>query len=75
MSSEEICDSLLEIVSEGIRASSYETYKRVCRLGLWEADLAESLDKDSDYVMEANSATSSKEIYWSSDSAINFDDL
>ncbi|KAM1483452.1 hypothetical protein ACFX15_034705 [Malus domestica] len=78
MSSEEICDSLMEIASEGIRASSYETYKRVCRLGLWEADLAESLDKaleDSDYLMEANSATNSKEICWSSDSAINFDDL
>ncbi|XP_009358962.2 poly(A)-specific ribonuclease PARN-like [Pyrus x bretschneideri] len=78
MSREEICDSLMEIASEGIRASSYETYKRVCRLGLWEADLAESLDKaleDLDYLAEVNSATNSKEIYWSSNSAINFDDL
>ncbi|KAM1958072.1 hypothetical protein FF1_003721 [Malus domestica] len=76
--SEEICDSLREIVSEGLRASNYETYNRVCRLGLWEADLAESMDKaleDSDCLMEANSSTYSKDIYWSSDSTINFDDL
>ncbi|KAM1382988.1 hypothetical protein ACFX2F_035383 [Malus domestica] len=69
MSSEEICDSLMEIASEGIRASSYETYKKVCRLGLWEADMAESLDKaleDLDYLTEVNSTTNSKEIYWSS---------
>ncbi|KAM1651020.1 hypothetical protein ACFX11_003863 [Malus domestica] len=78
VSSEEICDSLREIVSEGLRASNYETYNRVCRLGLWEADLAESMDKaleDSDCLMEANSSTYSKDIYWSSDSTINFDDL
>ncbi|KAM1346042.1 hypothetical protein FF1_035345 [Malus domestica] len=77
-SSEDICDSLMEIALEGIRASSYKTYKRVCRLGLWEADLVESLDKaleDSDCLTEVNSATNSKEIYWSSNWAINFDDL
>ncbi|XP_070677954.1 poly(A)-specific ribonuclease PARN-like [Malus domestica] len=69
ISSEDICDSLMEIALEGIRASSYETYKTICRLGLWEADLVESLDKaleDSDYFTEVNSATNSKEIYWSS---------
>ncbi|KAM1137373.1 hypothetical protein COP2_036348 [Malus domestica] len=77
-SSEYICDSLMEIALEGIRASSYETYKRVCSLGLWEADLVESLDKaleDSDCLTEVNSVTNSKEIYWSSNWAINFDDL
>ncbi|XP_018498056.1 poly(A)-specific ribonuclease PARN-like [Pyrus x bretschneideri] len=75
VSSEEICGSLREIISEGLRASNYETYKRVCRLGLWEADLAESMDKaleDSDCLMEA---TYSNDIYWSSDFTINFDDL
>lgn len=77
-SNEEICGSLREIVSEGLRATSYETYKRVCKLGIWEADLAESLDKaleDPNYPMEANSAANSREVYWSTDSMINFNDL
>ena len=33
------------MVSEGIRAAGYETYKRMCRFDLWEADLAESLER------------------------------
>lgn len=78
VSGEEICGSLREMVSEGLRASSYEAYKRVCRLGLWEANLAESLDRaleDPDCLVEANLAANCKEIYWSSDSTINFDNL
>ncbi|KAE8676296.1 Poly(A)-specific ribonuclease PARN-like, putative isoform 2 [Hibiscus syriacus] len=47
MSSEGISGSLRELVSEGLRAADYETYKRTCRLGLWETDLASSLDKAS----------------------------
>ncbi|KAK9944563.1 hypothetical protein M0R45_010124 [Rubus argutus] len=77
-SNEEICGSLREMVSDGLRATSYETYKRVCKLGIWEAELAESLDKaleDPNYLMEATSATNSREVYWSTDSMINFDDL
>ncbi|CAL9023108.1 unnamed protein product [Prunus brigantina] len=78
VSSEKICGSLREMVSEGLRASSYGAYKRVCRLGLWEANLAESLDRaleDPDCLVEANLAANCKEIYWSSDSTINFDNL
>ncbi|XP_062020101.1 poly(A)-specific ribonuclease PARN-like [Rosa rugosa] len=78
VSDEAICGSLREMVSEGLRATSYRTYKRVCKLGLWEADLAESLDKaleDPDYSMEADSTTNGREILWSTDSMINFDDL
>ncbi|XWS31189.1 hypothetical protein CRYUN_Cryun23aG0056100 [Craigia yunnanensis] len=47
MSSEGISGSLRELVSEGLRAAGYETYKRACSLGLWEANLASSLDKAS----------------------------
>lgn len=68
--------SLREMVAEGLRAAGYETYKRACRLGFWEADLAESLDKtleSSD--RDLDSDTKPSEIDWSSELAINFDEL
>ncbi|KAL6211025.1 hypothetical protein ACLB2K_016253 [Fragaria x ananassa] len=74
----DVCGSLREMVSGGLRATSYQTYKRVCNLGLWEADLAGSLDKaleHPDYNMEADSTTNRREILWSTDSMIKFDDL
>lgn len=76
--SEEITGSLRELVSEGLRAASYETYKRVCKLPIWEADLGESLDRaleDSDCLTEAHSKATPKEIYWSNDDMINLDEL
>ncbi|KAF4383178.1 hypothetical protein F8388_009209 [Cannabis sativa] len=42
---EKISGSLREMVSEGLRAASYETYKRACKLDIWEANLGESLDR------------------------------
>lgn len=45
VNSENISGKLLEMVSEGLRASGYSTYKRACSLGLWESELADSLDK------------------------------
>lgn len=78
MSSEGITGSLRELVSEGLRATSYETYKRACSLGLWETDLACSLDKASstpDCFSESGSETKSSEIYWCNDLTINLDDL
>ncbi|XP_028769705.1 poly(A)-specific ribonuclease PARN-like [Neltuma alba] len=44
MSSEQISGLLRELVSNGLRVASYDTYRTVCRLGLWEARLSESLD-------------------------------
>ncbi|CAH2050485.1 unnamed protein product [Thlaspi arvense] len=41
------CESLREMIAEGARAAGYMTYRRACRLGLWEANLADSLDKAS----------------------------
>lgn len=76
--SKEIGGSLKELVSEGLRAASYETYKRVCKLPVWEADLGESLDKaleDAEDLTEAHSNATPREIYWSSDDIINLDEL
>ncbi|CAA7023708.1 unnamed protein product [Microthlaspi erraticum] len=68
--------SLREMVAEGLRAAGYESYKRACRLGFWEADLAESLEKtleSSDRDLDLD--TKPSEIDWSSELAINFDEL
>lgn len=78
MNSEEIGGSLREMVSEGLTAAGYATYKKVCELGIWEADLAESLEKaleepDSPQKIESNS--NPLDVDWFSDSIINLDDL
>ncbi|XP_010466957.1 PREDICTED: poly(A)-specific ribonuclease PARN-like isoform X2 [Camelina sativa] len=73
---EQLGGSLKEMVAEGLRAAGYETYKKACRLGFWEADLAESLDKtleSSD--TDPDSDSNPSEIDWSNDLAINFDEL
>ncbi|GFZ20062.1 polynucleotidyl transferase, ribonuclease H-like superfamily protein [Actinidia rufa] len=71
------CESLREMISDGLRATDYQTYWRVCRLGLWEADLADALDKalaDNDSLSKAHSEEPS-EICWNSELMINLDDL
>ncbi|KAK9138911.1 hypothetical protein Sjap_009505 [Stephania japonica] len=73
------CDSLRELVSEGLKATGYEAYKRVCSLGLWETDLADSFDRSlTEQLQECNKdadcGKKAMEVYWSSDS-INLDEL
>ncbi|KAK8711759.1 hypothetical protein V6N13_147026 [Hibiscus sabdariffa] len=78
MSSEGMSGSLRELVSEGLRAADYETYKRACSLGLWETDLASSLDKASatpDHFSQSGPETKASEIFWCKDLIINLDDL
>ncbi|KAL0742537.1 hypothetical protein Bca4012_084050 [Brassica carinata] len=73
---EQLVGCLREMVAEGLRVASYETYKRACRLGFWEADLAEALDKtlessDTDCDLD----TKPSDVNWSSELTINFDEL
>lgn len=72
------CNSLSNLISEGLRAADYETYKRVCSLGLWEVNLADSLDKiladDYDGHRE-DSHTESTDVYWRNTDLINIDEL
>ncbi|XP_059660019.1 poly(A)-specific ribonuclease PARN-like [Cornus florida] len=72
------CEPLRELISEGLRAACYEAYNRVCRLGLWEKNLADALDKalaDTDSLSEAHSKEEQSVISWNSDLMINLDDL
>ncbi|KAM7521898.1 hypothetical protein LguiA_011800 [Lonicera macranthoides] len=71
-------ESVREMMSDGLRGSSYESYKRVCRLGLWEADLADALEKalaESDDSSLESQSKESVEVDWDSDLMINLDDL
>ncbi|XP_058093617.1 poly(A)-specific ribonuclease PARN-like isoform X2 [Magnolia sinica] len=73
--------ALREMISEGLKAAGYEAYRRVCRLGFWEASLADSLDRalseqqptcalSMDYCIKDTS-----DIFWSNDSMIQLNDL
>ncbi|KAL5861541.1 hypothetical protein ACOSQ4_002837 [Xanthoceras sorbifolium] len=78
MNGKDICGKLREMVSEGVRASSYKTYKRVCSSGLWKSELADSMDKalaSSECVSEGDYESKASEIYWCSELMINLDDL
>lgn len=72
------CDSLSNLISEGLRAADYETYKRVCGLGLWEVNLADSLDKTLAADIDGHREDSHKElteVYWRNTDLINIDEL
>ncbi|KAF6162396.1 hypothetical protein GIB67_012544 [Kingdonia uniflora] len=66
-------NALRELIEEGLRAANYDAYKRVCRLGFWETDLADLLDKILAHCPD-DSKQDSSEILWSSD-LINLEDL
>ncbi|WCJ37250.1 Polynucleotidyl transferase ribonuclease H-like superfamily protein [Euphorbia peplus] len=74
----EIHGPLREMVSEGVRGASYETYKRACSLGLWNLNLADSMDKalaDSDCSSEVDSKTKPSNTYWCNEWVINLSEL
>lgn len=78
ISSEKISGSLRELVSDGLRVACYGTYRRVCRLGLWEVDLPESLERaleSSDCNLETSSDSEFSNINRCKDNVINLDDL
>ncbi|KAM7263486.1 hypothetical protein ACFE04_001169 [Oxalis oulophora] len=75
MNSEEISGNLKEMVSEGVRVAGYEMYKKACCFGLWEQDLADSLDKalseDLNCQLEDRFRKTPSEIYWCSESSFS----
>ncbi|CAH8354955.1 unnamed protein product [Eruca vesicaria subsp. sativa] len=73
---EQLVGSLREMVAEGVRVAGYDTYRRACRLGFWEADLAEALDKTLESsASDRDLDTKPSDISWSSELTINFDEL
>ncbi|XP_052170531.1 poly(A)-specific ribonuclease PARN-like [Diospyros lotus] len=71
------CEPLREMISEGLQATGYQAYRRACELGLWEANLADSLDKaleDTD-ILSGTGSQESLNIYWNDELIISLDDL
>eukprot|EP00262_Sarcandra_glabra_P021137 TRINITY_DN8754_c0_g1_i1.p1 TRINITY_DN8754_c0_g1~~TRINITY_DN8754_c0_g1_i1.p1 ORF type:complete len:308 (-),score=50.58 TRINITY_DN8754_c0_g1_i1:336-1259(-) len=71
---------LREMISEGLKAAGYGTYEKVCRLGFWEENLADSLNKaltEPTFDLSTASRKIASDIYWSSDDSmmINLNDL
>ncbi|PKU85625.1 poly(A)-specific ribonuclease PARN-like [Dendrobium catenatum] len=69
---------LRDMVVEGLRAAGYEAYKKVCRLGLWEGDLADSLEIALAETVEdlcSLSKTDTNENRWKNEMMIDLNDL
>ncbi|XP_024317809.1 poly(A)-specific ribonuclease PARN-like isoform X2 [Brachypodium distachyon] len=59
--------SLNNFFSEGLKAAGFDVYWKVCRLGLWDSDLAEALEAvSSEQATSALSGHGTSEIYWNS---------
>ncbi|XP_073154443.1 poly(A)-specific ribonuclease PARN-like isoform X2 [Henckelia pumila] len=79
-SGEIISGKLKDMISEGLRAVDYETYRRACKSVLWKTHLAECLDEASGGKETPLSVAKSQrehqlEICWHSDEMINLDEL
>ncbi|XP_020110318.1 poly(A)-specific ribonuclease PARN-like isoform X1 [Ananas comosus] len=62
------------MASEGLKAAGFEAYKKVCILGLWDADLADSLES---VLAEPTSdhAAVPAEVLWSGELMLDINDL
>ncbi|KAG8087551.1 hypothetical protein GUJ93_ZPchr0010g9012 [Zizania palustris] len=59
--------SLSDFFSEGLKAGGFDVYLKVCRLGLWDSDLAEALEGvSSEPATSMLSGHGTSEIYWNS---------
>ncbi|KAL6576848.1 hypothetical protein OROMI_011124 [Orobanche minor] len=77
-SGDNLSGEMKDRISEGLRASGYETYRRVCKSGLRKSDLAECLDQAMDengVLSEAETGQERSVIYWNDDEMINLDDF
>ncbi|KAL0460422.1 UNVERIFIED_CONTAM: Poly(A)-specific ribonuclease PARN-like [Sesamum latifolium] len=73
-----ISTKLTGLISEGLKAAGYETYRRVCEPGLWKSDLADCLDQAMETEILSGAIKSQQEqpvIDWNNDEMINLNDL
>lgn len=78
VSGELFCNKLKNMISEGLQAADYETYRRVCESDLWKPDLAECLDQamdETEVLSEAKMQQEQPVICWNNDEMINLDEL
>lgn len=71
-------DGLSKMKSEGLKAAGYQCYKKVCRLGLWDTNLSDSLENvmsDPANGISTFSEKDASEVRWTSEYAIDLSDL
>ncbi|XP_021842390.2 poly(A)-specific ribonuclease PARN-like [Spinacia oleracea] len=70
---------LKELLSEGLRAADYGTYKLACNMSKWDSNLADSLDQvlmsADQFPVDNSHGRSPYEIWWDDDTVLNLDDL
>ncbi|XP_030547758.2 poly(A)-specific ribonuclease PARN-like [Rhodamnia argentea] len=78
MNSSDLSGPLLDLVSEGLKAAGYETYMKLCRLGLFDADLADAFDHnfaDDNGYSEDHSTRKNYDVHSNSESMIYLEEL
>ncbi|XP_073002848.1 poly(A)-specific ribonuclease PARN-like [Typha latifolia] len=65
--------ALASLTSEGVKAAGFDAYKKVCRLGLWDADLAYSLEN---VLTESTTVPfTPSDVYWTNEVMLDLNDL
>ncbi|KAK8952757.1 Poly(A)-specific ribonuclease PARN-like [Platanthera guangdongensis] len=75
---ENLSGAFRDMVVEGLRAARYDAYKKVCKIGLWEGDLADSLEvamADSTEDSYSLSGANTDEIHWNREMMIDLNEL
>lgn len=68
--------ALGDMIADGLKGAGYGAYKKVCQLGLWEANLADSLEAAlAEHDPSASSGENASVIYWNSELMIDLNDL
>ena len=74
--------ALREMISDGLKGAGYEAYKKVCRLGFWKGNLADSLEAalaepepEPECSLSTSSSKDASEIYWNRELMIDLNNL
>ncbi|KAH9626936.1 hypothetical protein KSS87_003887 [Heliosperma pusillum] len=72
-------DRLRILISEGLRAANYVTYRRIFDLTKWDYNLADCLDKVvisyDQFPLDSHGSRSPYEIWWDDDTVLNLDEV
>ncbi|XP_074316694.1 poly(A)-specific ribonuclease PARN-like [Silene latifolia] len=67
------------LISEGLRAANYETYRRIFDITKWDYNLADCLDtvviSSDQFPLDSHESRSPYEIWWDDDTVLNLDEV
>ncbi|KAK9669559.1 hypothetical protein RND81_13G139500 [Saponaria officinalis] len=72
-------DGVRNLISEGLKAANYGTYKRVFDISKWDYDLADCLDQvvmSNDHLpLDSHGSRNPYEIWWDDNTVLNLDEV